>query len=797
MPTSRNRKKTKIVKKLKSSTGQKFEHIKEIKRVAPDPIKMKYFEVKFDNEDTSTFEEKLEVFCSIGKEAVENFPKKYKQLQDWFERYDQVKLLSFSCYYFITSPQGYDEEAVNGSIEFPSYYQELLQAFSLTLKRTYNPQPFSNEVQEFKDHLKEIAELNKLKYYNFSKTLKTSEDFSFHMLRTEMMLNTTAVRNWSYEHKMKEVTLNLATGIAPAFESFHGFNPVVFLRVIYKMLDEVQERINIHRMKTVEVLKHNDYQKVIDTYERVFPVHKMSHASKKKMWEMFNRDLSTFKAMFLMHSDLFLEELFTFDYGTLIDYAEGEINIKKLKEAFSGTSHEFEDLANHDSEHFILSNPVHEKPFIKTSDDTIFSSLWSVMTHFSINILESFCSHNETLREKYTSTRAEYLEAQVANLFKSAFPMGNIYSGSKFTGEDGRIYENDLLIIIDKFAIVVEAKAGLVSPPAKRGAPDRLFKTMEELIEDPSVQALRFIDFLKDNPKNLSLKVKRGPNNKFDASPLKYFIPLGVTLSHLGMMGSNLKQLIKAGVTNKRIEELITSISLTDLQVVFDILPLAAEKIHYLQRRRELEANISYVGDELDLLAWYLDSGFNLGEDESKYGLFKMDLKSKELDNYIIGSANNEIVTKPELLKSTWWNDILVRLEEKQFSTWLETSYVLLNIPIDAQQELERLVKDLKKKMHLGKAEYPHNWILLKTEEENRGFVVAGYCYHNHLKDSRIDVMGDILYHNNMNGSKGRLVIGMNIDKEHYPYSALGGWLSSQLFDNKYLKMVGNDSLRD
>lgn len=57
--------------------------------------------------------------------------------------------------------------------------------------------------------------------------------------------------------------------------------------------------------------------------------------------------------------------------------------------------------------------------------------------------------------------------------------------------------------------------------------------------------------------------------------------------------------------------------------------------------------------------------------------------------------------------------------------------------------------------------------------------------------------MGDILYDKTIEGAKGRLVIGMNIDKTQYPYSVLGSWLSSELFDNKYLKMVGNISQPD
>ena len=58
---------------------------------------------------------------------------------------------------------------------------------------------------------------------------------------------------------------------------------------------------------------------------------------------------------------------------------------------------------------------------------------------------------------------------------------------------------------------------------------------------------------------------------------IKYFIPLGVTFSQLSIIGTNLKLLVEAGVTNKgvtnkKVTELITSISFTDLQIIFDIL---------------------------------------------------------------------------------------------------------------------------------------------------------------------------------------------------------------------------------
>lgn len=783
------------MKKKISPSESNLSNLVKKKSIAPNPIKMKNFEMEFGSLG-ETFEERLHEIREIGKEAENDFQLKYKTIQDWYTKYDQLSILSFGFYYFIMSPSGYDEEAVTGSLEFPSYYQELLQAFALTIPRSYNYQPFSNEVEKFKKDLKEIGELNSLKYYNIPESVTMLDEMFHYQLRTDMMMHTTAVRNWSYDHKMKTVTLALAVEIKSMFKDIHGFDPESFLKVLYRMAEEVEIRLNIHRLKTVEIVRSKNHHDIFDVYESAFPVKKTSIKEREKLWIMMGKNLKNLTGMFLMHSDMFLPQLFMFDFSILERFSDGEISAEKFKEIMGEITLNFGDLSDHDPEHFLLGNPVHENPFINIDETQVFSTMWSIMTHLSIGILEKFCIKNESLREKYNKVRAQYLEEQLHKLFKTSFPMAEIYCGSMWKGEDGKIYENDLLIIIDSFAFVVEAKSGQVSAPAKRGAPDRLFKTLQELIEEPSEQALRFIEYLKDNPTDLSLVVKKGHPNKFNAGKIKYFIPLGVTLTHLGMMGCNLKQLIRAGVTKKTIEELAPSINLTDLESVFDLLPLAAQKIHYLQRRRELEANIDYVGDELDLLAWYLDEGFNLGTDLDKYSLFNVSLKSKELDNYIIGSANNEEVIKPELQMTKWWKDMLTRMEQKQFQSWLEMSYLLLNIPIAGQEYFERDIAELKVNMLKGSTEFPHNWILMGSQDEKRRFFIAGYCYHDIYFDARNDVINDILDDESTMNAKGMLVIGLNIDKEHYPYSILGCRLAVELFDNKYLKMIKTEEIK-
>lgn len=773
----------------KSNFREKDYTFTKLKSVAPNPIKMKYFEAEIASLG-NTFEERLERLREIGKQASADFKSEYTTILNWFTRYDQLSILSFSFYYFMLSEVGYDEEAVTGNIEFPPYYLELLQAFALTLPRSYDYKPFSNEVYKFKEDFQKIGLLNQMKYYNLPEEVATIQDVFSHQLRSDMMLHTTVVRNWSYEHKMRTVTEALAFGVKEAFNKIHGFDPCLFLNILYQMSEEVEKRVNIHRQKTVKMIKASNYNDIFEMYEAAFPVDKTSIKEREMILSMPGMDQTKLKSMFLMHSDMFLQKLLSFNFSTISKLSENKISEEKLQEIFENISYNFGDLDQHDPEHFLLSNPVHAKPFIKIDKKTIFSSMWSIMTHLSIGLLENYCSENEFLRKKYNDVRAEYLEKKVLELFKSSFPMAEIHAGSKWKGKGGKIYENDLLVIIDSFAIVVEAKSGQISAPAKRGAPARLFKTLQELIEEPSEQALRFIEYLKENPRIHSLQVKKGKNNTINAEKIKYFIPLGVTLTHLGTMGSNLKEMISAGVIKRKIEELAPSINLTDLECVFDLLPLASQKIHYLQRRREIEADINYSGHELDLLAWYLDEGFNLGIDLDKYGYFNLSSKSKELDNYFIGSANNEDVLKPELQMTQWWKDILERAESKKFQQWMETSYIMLNIPISGQKLFEEDVNSLKEKILTGKAEFPHNYILMGSQDEKRRFYVVGYCYQDIYYDERNDVMNNILDMEATKDVKGMLVISMNIDKKHYPYSILGSHLSSELFDNKYLSMI-------
>ena len=162
------------------------------------------------------------------------------------------------------------------------------------------------------------------------------------------------------------------------------------------------------------------------------------------------------------------------------------------------------------------------------------------------------------------------------------------------------------------------------------------------------------------------------------------------------MIGSNLKKLIEAQVVEKALEELAPSMNFTDLEVVFELLESEAEHIHYLARRREFEAHMDYEGDELDLLGIYLDTGFNIGITEyARDSVFNIGLKSKELDPYVIGTAEGVTVERPRLKMTPWWRDLLEQVQARKPDGWMETCFVLLNSSEEDQEKFEKAFKQL------------------------------------------------------------------------------------------------------
>jgi hypothetical protein len=730
------------------------------------------------------FEDRLGVFLELAEKSTEEFEAEYLKLMEYFKEYDALYLCSFCVFYFLAHEPGVDAEAIDGKLDFPPFFLEILQALSLFQERNLSPAPLANGVLKFKETVQKLNRGQSFRYYKLSENVKTVEELHPILLRMEMMLQTLAVRNWAFEAQMRKIAYDLATTVDGKFKEKMGFSPILFLDILFGLTELTNERLTAHQKKLRAFITAKTYQAMFDAYETQFPnVESLSGDLRKKMWEMCDKNMMALKSIMLQHAELVLSDIFSYQIGDLRKLTNITVTDAELSNIFDRLSYGFGDLADFNKDFVFLNNPIHSRPFIKY-DDKYFCAIPHLFSQLGVDLLEKFVDENKDLQKIYFVKKGRYLEIAIETLFRDAFPDAKIFSGGLWKcPTSGKDYENDLIVLIEDFAIIVEAKSGRVTPHAKRGAPNRLFGTLKELVVEPSEQAIRFERYLRDNPFAHKFHNKQGERFEIDSSKIKYYVPLGVTLSSLGSIGCNLKKLIEAGVITNSLDDLAPSITLTDLEVIFELLPLQAEKIHYLTRRREFEAHIGFQGDEMDLFSFYLETGFNIGEtefDTTQHMILTM--KSKEIDPYFVGREQGVFVKKPYLQKTKYWENILNELNNRGPS-WLQASYILLNVAYEDQVIFEKKVDELKGLILKGKCKKPHNWVLLRCGAESRRFAVVGFPYLNIDTDTRNDVIGQIVDSEADKNLRGIVILGFDLSNPRFPYSVVAGSLNSTLLD--------------
>lgn len=750
---------------------------------------LKMFEYEFDRTNIpNSFEERLNLLRKVGKDAQKQFEIDYKNLLKWFDEHDQLNLLSFVSYYFFTSKVGDDEEARTGIIEYPPHLQEILQALSLTKERNYEPKPFiGNTPFDLKNSIKEIKKLLELKFFDIPEEVKTEKDLEKHKLRIDFMVNTMAVRGWCYKHQLEKMLFDLCKGIDKEFFEVFGFQPHFIFEIISKLIQSVNLKLRQHQEKIIKFVEQKDYVSVFTIYEKVFPhVIKSTNKGREKLFNYFRRDLKQLKAVLISHSDLFLYKIFTFSIEDIDKYLEGQLDKGHIKFIMDRLSLSFGDLKDENIEHFILNNPVQKKPFIKldsleeNNEILYYCSILGTVEYLQLEIFESFIKEFPKITKNFSRVKAEYLENSVNNLFKTNFPDAKIFQNVYWVDEKKDRHETDLVVSINDFLFIVESKSGLLTESAKRGATERLFKNLKDLIEEPSYQASKFINYVNSQENQIVIYDKK-KRKQFFLKP-KYIIPLGVTLSQFGVNSTILKKLMKLELFEK-VEGITSSINLNDLEVVFEILESVPQKIHYLQRRKEIEDSIEFIGDEIDLLSMYLENGFNFGKiEKSESHFLDLVLLSKRIDAFITDFYNGLEHKKPTLKLTKWWRDILNFLEERKPQNWLEKSYILLNMPYNDQEKFEELFKKQSEEMLKGNLEDKNNnFLIYKSSSSYRIFALIGYNYLDVEQDVRDQMLLNIIQLEEFD-TKGIIVIGNNLNKNIYPYSLLASSPHPQLF---------------
>lgn len=661
---------------------------------------------------------------------------------------------------------GYKGEAFNQS------HVELFQALALRIPpdRIAGTFPNPEQIQQLFDLLPELGYSYSHRRLAQIKENRTEEESATLLIQEELRVHTQAIRNWGFLSRVARITSDLCAPIDDIIQKEIGLSGTQLVALFSNLVKRQELLCNESLNKLRPVFSEKTIDGMLRKYHEANPHLSNSISETLEFARKERISQEQMKSMLLSHSDLRRDEDFSFSADLLAN--ELGWDATDIATTLDKLSLDFGQLADCNSEEFFLSNPVWTNPLIRISKNKYFCALPQAFFSFAFPILSSLLNRSESVRRNYFERRSNFLESETRKLFENAFPNCEIFSGYEWL-EGGSQYENDLMIRIDSHLILIEVKSHSISWPALRGAPERAKKHAKEILLEPSLQSLRLsshVEKILDDMKGGAPQPQQFP---ISLNQVRTILRLSVTLEDFATLQSTLHHAKNANWIPPE-HPIAPCFLLADLEIVFDILESTPHKIHYLKRRADLERNVDYKGDELDLLSFYLKTGFNIGDAESSTNQFILTGMSKPIDQYYMALEEGIVTAKPTPRITEWWADICKKIEARDFHQWSDIANVLLNISLSDQKmlmkEFKRIVKNVHKNWHLE----DHTCAATLIPPKGRSDALAIYAFKDSAKDERLTRMENIASRVFEEAHVSRcLTIGVNIDRMQYPYSSI------------------------
>lgn len=662
--------------------------------------------------------------------------------------------------------------------EFNQSHVELIQALFLQIFSSdcSSKFPHPEKIQELFDLLPDLGRaFGSMRYVQLQEE-RSDEERAVLMIQEELRLHTQSVRNWGYLSKVESIAKRLCAPIDEEFVAALGISATSLIKLFSHLIRRQEFLINAHVLKFAPVFQQASVAEMVAAY---YEAHSEIQSDRAiEFFESKGIALEQAKSILLSHSDLRLKDIHTFDAAELA--IETKIDEFSIESALNLLSIKFGDLSEKNAEHFFLTNPVWTKPVIKLEDRKYFCAMPQVFFSFLFQIIAELLEHNELLLRQYEKRRADFLEIEIKEIFERSFPGCEIYMGYQWK-EDSREYENDLMVRVDSHLILVEAKSHSVSWPALRGAPNRVRRHVKDMLLDPSIQSLRL-----ENRVYRALE-KRGdaeqilPKFPVALEKVRTVLRLSVTLEDFATLQTTIHHAKGANWVPKE-HPIAPCVSLADLEIVFDILKSTPHKIHYLKRRADLENNLDYKGDEIDLLGFYLKTGFNIGDAEYSGDSFALVTMSEPIDRYYAALEESVVRVKPEPIITNWWKDICTRIEDRNFHQWSDIAIVLLGISFEDQKSISAGFKKISKNVQKNWRVKGHNCAVVVIPPRRKKDALAVVAIKERDWENRRTKIESIAAQIFEDSHVERcLVIAINIDRAHYPYSLISVFFRGEI----------------
>ncbi len=530
---------------------------------------------------------------TISSEAKKNYEKDLTALKEHIKQFDTLNILChFSTYQLITGNYN-PSESGNPILQF---HVEILQALLLQIdeKDIGNKNFNINNRHRIETLIKNIP--NSLILKKMGDIDAKDEEEKKQLIEIEMFrAHTMAVRNWGYAEQVKKILKELFEPMDIIIQEEINLSVLGLIEMLEAIILDIEDKLNQQNEVMQSIITSNNYNEMIDFFIEVCPeVNRQKLLKKTKTISKEN-----FAIYLISKINQKIQEIYTFDITSCEKFYPEEIDINILKTTLDAWSFKKRELKKYPTEHIFLGNPIWNKPLIKLSNEEYCWPIPGIFISYGLEMIENIINNNVRLKEIYANRRGKFLEQKIENIVKKSFKKAKVYNNLVRLDEDG---ENDILVLIDTFAIIIEAKSGKISDSARRGSLPRLIKEIQKLIVDPSNQAKNFRDYIEKNLDVVEFTNKKNEEILVDFTNIQSILTYSITFDLFGPLASRTPAIFESNLLDESFD-IVPSMTLIDLEILFEILETDTEKLHYLKLRSDFDKKRDYHADELDLIA--------------------------------------------------------------------------------------------------------------------------------------------------------------------------------------------------
>src|SRR5229473_1946189 len=707
---------------------------------------------------------------SIAKKKSEEFPVLLQTLRELITTKNPLHILATLASYGTVgavSEQGVSDTSIVKNVE--QHHVELFQALALSvpLDEWGQSPAIPDDIQRAIDTLGDVAEAFHQRRFAAIDREHDEQTRTVLNLQERLRLKTQAVRNWGYFSHMMQISTELYAPLDERLRDHYGFGATDVITIGRALVLTMEGRISSRFKILRKIFRERKIQRLVRRYYALYPG-VVGDPEEFIGGIPGGVTLDMVRSRLLAHADLSLPELLTFSVNDAA--AQAHLRPDVVTKTIEALSLLPGALKDDDPEHFFMSNPVWRAPII-SADDKFFCALpQSIFSH--IHEIMRQLTDAAGLKQPLEERLAAYLEDKVEAVLKGALPSGQMVRGGKWRIGQTE-YETDHIVKIDRTILIVEDKSATLSAAALRGAPDRVKRHVRDLLLAPSIQSERLEAEIRRAKAGDAQALANLADLGLHFADVEQIVRISVTLDDFSALSSAEGDL-KAAVWIPAHAELAATIHVADLQCVADILDRPSFFIHYLTERGRFQRAVRFFADEMDLVGFYLDTGFNVWSIEKEEHLnLVLTGQSKAVDRYYNSRDAGVALEKPRPKLQPYFKRLIEGIESRAFPGWLGVTGDLLRAAsFDEGKRLERMLAQLKSKVERNWRNPEHECSIVVTPPPIRETAIVFHAYPQKLADRRKETAAQLAEQALETSRRHRcILIGRNIDRWDEPYS--------------------------